>query len=516
MDFKRIDRLSSSQREAMVQMMLDPVAWGEQMLHNRNGKARKFWQHQAEDLRCRDRFIIHRDGRKVGKSVCIVSDILHFAFTVKGGKGLVAAPHQGHLDTLIDELEFQISENPILQEAVAVKSSGHEAVKRKPYFEIRFVSGTMIYFRPGGDQGKAFRSLHVDRIWVDEAAWLPEQAWNALMSCLNENGRMRIYSNPNGMRNTKYFLFTENKEGKWSVFHWPSSINPNWSAEREAELAIFYGGRDTAGYQHEVMGQHGKPSYGAFNHEQFRRCQRDIKTYRQVNILGEELEDCASEAEIRSRLELMMGLVPEQGRFWIGGDLGYTNDPSEITIWLEDEEEVMRLKARFHIEHVSYPVLAEMLALIDHYFNPEGIGIDNGGNGLSVVQDLTTLDKFKGCDFESKVMGFDFGSSTTIGYSDDGKPIRKRTKEYMTQLINWALGKGKVVFPRSDLDLENEFTTHTYSLHDGKIIYSKGNDHIVDSARCAFLRREYRRLQELDGDVEIVSLTPVATNPVFQ
>ena len=92
MDIKRIDRLSPSQREAMVQMMLDPVSWGEQMLRNRNGTLRKFWEHQAEDLRCRDRFIIHRDGRKVGKSVCLVSDILHFAFTTKGGKGLVAAP----------------------------------------------------------------------------------------------------------------------------------------------------------------------------------------------------------------------------------------------------------------------------------------------------------------------------------------------------------------------------------------------------------------------------------------
>ena len=87
-------------------------------------------------------------------------------------------------------------------------------------------------------------------------------------------------------------------------------------------MEVFYGGRDSAGFQHEVLGEHGKPSYGAFNHEQFRKCQRDVKTYRLVNILGEELEDCASEAEIRSRLELMMGLVPEEGRFWVGGDLG--------------------------------------------------------------------------------------------------------------------------------------------------------------------------------------------------
>ena len=108
---------------------------------------------------------------------------------------LLAAPHQGHLDTLVDELEYQIGENPILQEAIAVKSSGHEAVKHKPYNEFKFFSGTVLYFRPGGDKGKAFRSLHVDRIWVDEAVWLPDLAWQALMQCLNINGRMRVYSN---------------------------------------------------------------------------------------------------------------------------------------------------------------------------------------------------------------------------------------------------------------------------------------------------------------------------------
>ena len=52
-----------------------------------------------------------------------------------------------------------------------------------------------------------------------------------------------------------------------------------------------------------------------------------MKTFRLVNIIGEELNDCNSELEIRSRLDLMMGMVPEEGQFWIGGDLGYTNDP---------------------------------------------------------------------------------------------------------------------------------------------------------------------------------------------
>ena len=137
-----------------------------------------------------------------------------------------------------------------------------------------------------------------------------------------------------------------------------------------------------------------------------------------------------------------MCLAPEDGKFWVGADTGYTNDPSEVTVWREDEEGLMRLVFRIHTEHVAYPALAEVIALVDRYYNPRGIGIDNGGNGLSVVQDLKNLDKFRGQDFETKVRGFDFGGATVIGYDDDAKPVRKRTKEYMTAQINrgWRNG----------------------------------------------------------------------------
>jgi len=66
---------------------------------------------------------------------------------------------------------------------------------------------------------------------------------------------------------------------------------------------------------------------------------------------------------------------------------------------------------------------------------------------------------------------------------------------------------------RSAVSVVNQFTTHTYTLRDGKIIYSKGNDHIVDAVRCAMLVREEGNLDPI-GE-EMVSLKPVITNPVF-
>ena len=86
-------RMSAKERR-LAETLADPVLWGQGYLRNRDGGQRIYWPHQAEDLLCPDRNIIHLDGRDVGKSVCITTDALHFAFTNRGCQGLVAAPHQ--------------------------------------------------------------------------------------------------------------------------------------------------------------------------------------------------------------------------------------------------------------------------------------------------------------------------------------------------------------------------------------------------------------------------------------
>ena len=83
----------------------------------------------------------------------------------------------------------------------------------------------------------------------------------------------------------------------------------------------------------------------------------------------------------------------------------------------------------------------------------------------------------------------------------------------MTSLINGALQRRQVVFPIEELEIEEQFTTHTYALHDGRVVYAKGNAHIIDAVRCALLVREQANLDQV-GE-ETVSLVPVMTDPVF-
>jgi len=95
----------------------------------------------------------------------------------------------------------------------------------------------------------------------------------------------------------------------------------------------------------------------------------------------------------------------------------------------------------------------------------------------------------------------------------DGREVKKRTKELMTSLINGALQRRQLVLPAEDAEIEDQFTTHTYTLQNGNVVYSKGNDHIVDAVRCAMLAHEQNRL---DGArEETVSVMPVITEPVF-
>lgn len=503
----------SSEEMRLGMSLRDSVLWGEKYLRNRDGSPRSYWPHQVDNLKCDDKNIIHLDGRDAGKTVNITTDALHFAFTTRGGQGLIAAPHQGHLDTLSEEIEFQLESNDELMRSIAITKYGKPKITRKPYFRLEFTNGSILYFRPAGAYGEAFRSLHVERVWVDEGAWLSEKAWKALRQCLKAGGKLRIYSTPNGLRDTTYYRLTTSSS--FTVFRWPSWINPSWNEERERELIEFYGGRDTAGWQHEVAGEHGKPSYGAFNIEHLSLARQQVMEYRKMVISGEDLRDCETEKESYDRLEILLNLMPQTGMFWIGGDLGYTNDPTEIVVFREDEfgdRRVMTMIFRIHMEHVSYPHIAQVVSLLERYFTPVAIGIDNGGNGLAVVQELLTLDKYKPLQLEGRLRGYDFGGMTTLAVWD-GREIRKRTKELMTSLINGALQRRQIVLPTDDSEIEDQFTTHTYTLSNGSVIYSKGNDHIVDAVRCAMLAHEQGRLDAVTE--ETVCIMPVLTDPVF-
>jgi hypothetical protein len=498
-------------------LLASPASWGEAFLSNRDGTPRVYRAYQREDLECTAPRIIHMDGRAVGKTIDLATIILWFSMTHPGKSVLVAAPYQGHLDTIIDEVEHQIFTSSVLLDSIARTTKGALKIKKSPYFEVIFTNGATVHFRPAGTGGGAFRSLHVDLLLVDEAAWLPQSAWIALRQCLNAKGQFRVYSTPNGLRDTTYYKSTQSKT--WHLFHWPSWVAPDWSPEREKELLDFYGGRDTPGWQHEVAGEHGSPTFGAFDTDQVVLALTDLPEYRKVFLAGEMLKSCANEAEIRCRLKDILALTVVPGTYWIGGDLGYTSDPTEILLLKEAEVNgrlTLTLVLRIHAEHVPYPVVTEILAWLDRVYSPKGLGVDRGGNGMSVVQELMGLDKYQDLYLAGRLVGYDFGGSIAVGEDENGRIIKRRVKEHMTALINEALNSRRLVLPKQDGEIEDQLCTQTYIFTDHGIVYSKGNDHVVDALRCALLRRAQDQGEGYDPVEIIVDLIPLSTKPIFE
>lgn len=68
----------------------------------------------------------------------------------------------------------------------------------------------------------------------------------------------------------------------------------------------------------------------------------------------------------------------------------------------------------------------------------------------------------------------------------------------------------------SDRRATSGFTTQTYTMSNGKIIYSKGRDHIIDAVRCAVLAVELDEMKEIDTNVKEIAIMPVTTKPIFK
>ena len=86
----------------------------------------------------------------------------------------------------------------------------------------------------------------------------------------------------------------------------------------------------------------------------------------------------------------------------------------------------------------------------------------------------------------------------------------------MTTLIGKALAKGRIEFPAGDNEIADQFVTHSYVRGERHVIYSKGNDHVIDAVRCALLAKEMERLGQINPTVEEVYLEVLVTDPIFK
>lgn len=563
-----------SLEEALIAFTIgDPVRWCETFLVEHDGSPYRFFDYQRESVRAWRQDVVHEDGAEVGKTREIVALLLWGHITGFGGtqatpSSLVAAPQQIFLNEIIDAIERQVGVFKAMPGESVIKQAWLEP-RRTPHTQLRFrcmnparpdrPTLATIDFRPAGHDGEAFRGVHVRSLAiVDEAAKMKAKVqWTEFYRAMMPGCLMRAYSVPDGDRNTEFYRLCQEAqvglpEGQrgFRKFHWPKTIMPApfWSEERDQHFVKLYGGRDTPGYQRNVLGLWGDAEDPVFRWDQLLPNVADLPDYRriqlaadgkadtlyldvarielQVNDKGEksgrvaQLTDAAlplspfigkDDDERRARWEEMLSPwlahIDPRGVFWAGADLGERNDPTEIVI-SEDVggvlRDVLRVKARGFPYHAQEELIYQLDRLLGH--RPFW-GVDLGSAGTAVVKNLHNLDRYAHCGFDERLVGFHFQEAVDA-IDEDGEALRDESaggRQKHEQSGEWSLLRvpakhwaTQCVVARLqrcgyrlayDGDVLNDYTSHTARMGAKWPIYGKTNDHTIDARRQQMLRK---------------------------
>jgi hypothetical protein len=413
---------------------------------------------------------VHCDGRDVGKTTEIEIVACHAMMTMPHKQMLIATQTENHLFPLMHRLARRFETTPAFSSRVS-------EIRRSPSWYLRFDNGFTLWGRIAGPRGVNFQGMHVDWLIVDEAQEMGEISWGELFQALNGGGRRWIYGVPNGMRNT-FYRMTQMQDAE--QHNWRSDQNPDFTPEKNAELAHLYGGITSTGYIHRVLGLHGEPMHAVFALEDYLGC---------VDVALDHGNIVLREGD---PLELADDFGP--GDYYLGCDLGYARDPSEFVVYRNSPPHLANV-LRVRLEGVNYARQQQVIEALDEAFNFRMMGIDAGNNGRAVSHHLMSL----GPEWCDRITAIEFGSSITLDPLPNGTPCRRPAKEYMTELLQRRLAERTVRFPPIP-ERESQYASHTYEVNSmGRIIYDKGNDHIIDADRCALYAHDVDTREEYGG-----------------
>jgi hypothetical protein len=437
----------------------DREAFAREYFRDRSGAPWQARAYQRKSLASRAARKVHCDGRDVGKTAEIEVIACWAMAACPDSEMLIAAQTENHLFPLMGRLARRFETTPAFAASLV-------EMKRSPSWFLRFSNGFVLWGRIAGPRGINFQGMHVDWQIVDEAQEMTETAWGELFQALNGGGRRWVYGVPNGLRNT-FFRMTELEEAE--QYNWPSTLNPEFDDAKEAELARLYGGRQSPGYLHRVLGLHGEPMRAVFSLDDYLACVDAGLDFADMTLReGDAFE---APAGIRG------------GEYYLGCDLGYARDPSEFVVYRNDPPHFVNV-LRVRLEGVNYARQQEIIEALDTAYGLRGIGIDAGNNGRAVSHQLMAL----GAEWCGKVRAFEFGGSLDLDPLPDGSRPRRPIKEFMTELLQRRMAERSIRFPPIPCR-ESQYASHTYSINAaGRVIYEKGNDHLIDADRCAVLR----------------------------
>jgi len=124
-----------------------------------------------------------RSGRQVGKSEVIAEKATRFALKYEGTTTLIIAASQRQSSLLFEKVRGNFDR---------LETEGQQIYQEQPTLtRIMLKNGSRIYSLPAGRTGYFIRGFTIDLLIADEAAYIPETVWNAVIPMIAVSQKLR-------------------------------------------------------------------------------------------------------------------------------------------------------------------------------------------------------------------------------------------------------------------------------------------------------------------------------------
>lgn len=427
-------------------------------------------------------------ARSVGKTVAL-SNMLTWLLVNKifpGDYVVYTVPNKVHLDPVWDHLVRMFRSNSILlnflRRGQGINSSDHT---------IKLLNNTTLDCRIAGtaSTGAAVVGMHTPFEIVDEAGFYPWEAWIELQPTLNvwQDGCRRVVSGvPTGLREHNVLYFADQVDDKYTKHRITAHQNPRYSEELEQDNIIRYGGKESQDYLHHVLGQHGTATYAVFD--------RSLMLIKPYPVLKVRIDGIREEwSDYITKIAAMPGIDIQYDYLVMGVDLGYT-EPTAIHI-IYSKNGQWYWHSRVQLTKVAYPMQKKLIDFLDDKYNRfDIIGIDAGGPGKPIVQDLLESDEFLHKDYKKRLVPVEFASNIILGIDSEGEEIKTKLRPFSVSLAQEYSNSHKLVYSSTDLEFVTELERMTYTKTPrGDVVYKtltlrgaeRGEDHHTSALLCA-------------------------------
>lgn len=219
---------------------------------------------QKEVLRSQCKHKIIRAGRRSGKTKMIGGEIIRGAFFDIFHAQIVIAPTYKQAKIVFSEILSDL-----------YNCGWHDIIKRvveSPYPKITFTTGAFVDFA-STDNDTTLRGFHYDRIFIDEAAFIPERAWMTIRPLGFDSGApIWMTSTPLG-QNRFWEAYCSGEEGKGGMGSFSFNTFDNPHINKDAVMAeIEEHGEESVYVQTEIYGNFVMTIDKYFNPEVIKEC----------------------------------------------------------------------------------------------------------------------------------------------------------------------------------------------------------------------------------------------------